>query len=169
MVGIRRAEQLDVPALLDIYNHYVVNTPVTFDVTPRSLHQRQQWMEQFGETGRYRCFVATEGEQLVGWSCSTRFKEREAYSTSVETSVYCHPRYTGRGIGRELYTVLFDALRQENIHRAYAGITQPNEASDRLHCALGFSRIGMYNEVGQKFGRFWDVALYELRMAPRAP
>jgi phosphinothricin acetyltransferase len=160
-ITIRRAAPADISALLDIYNYYVLNTPITFDIEPRTTAQRQEWLEQFASRGRYQCFVAALGEKPIGWACSSKFKEREGYATSVETSVYCAPGCTGRGLGRQLYTTLFEALRGEDIHRAYGGITQPNEASNRLHRALGFHPVGTYREVGRKFGRFWDVMLYE--------
>jgi phosphinothricin acetyltransferase len=162
---IRPAEPADLSALLDIYNYYVINTPITFDVEPRTFAQRQEWLEQFASSGRYRCFIAAVGGRTIGWACSTKLKEREAYATSVETSVYCAPEWTRRGIGRQLYTTLFEALADEDIHRAYGGITQPNEGSNRLHLAMGFRQIGTYGEVGRKFGRFWDVALYQREMA----
>lgn len=160
-VVIRRAESSDVPALLDIYNHYVTDTHVTFDIEPRTLAQRQEWLEQFAPTGRYQCFVASVGGKAIGWSCSTKFKEREAYATSVETSGYCAPGFTGRGAGRRLYETLIEALQGGDIHRAYGGITLPNKASVGLHVALGFRHIGTQHEVGRKFGKFWDVGLYE--------
>src|SRR4051812_47743073 len=93
---IRRSQAGDLSALLDIYNYYVLNTPITFDIEPRSLGQRQEWLAQFADTGRYRCFVAEGDGDVVGWACSTRFKERESYATSIETSVYCAPGHTGR-------------------------------------------------------------------------
>jgi phosphinothricin acetyltransferase len=163
-ISIRRAEPRDLSALLDIYNYYVLNTPITFDIEPRTLAQRQEWLEQFAPGGRYQCFVASVGGKAIGWACSTKFKERDAYATSVETSVYCAPGFTGRGIGRRLYATLFEALHGEDIHRAYGGITLPNEPSIGLHAAMGFRPIGTYREVGRKFGKFWDVALYERPM-----
>jgi phosphinothricin acetyltransferase len=163
-IVIRRAEPADLSALLDIYNHYVLHTPISFDIAPRTLAQRQEWFDQFAGSGRYRCFVAAQDGKAIGWACSARFKEREAYATSVETSVYCAPDQTGRGLGRRLYATLFDALAAEDIHRAYGGVTLPNEASVALHLRVGFRHIGTYREVGRKFGRFWDVALYERPM-----
>jgi phosphinothricin acetyltransferase len=161
---VRQGKVGDIPALLKIYNHYILNTPITFDIEPRTLSQRQEWFEQFADRGCYRCLVADLKGAAIGWACSTRFKEREAYRTSVETSVYCAPDYTGRGIGHRLYTELFQALTSEDIHRAYGGITLPNEASVGLHRALGFRHIGTQTEVGRKFSQFWDVALYERTM-----
>ena len=159
-VEIRPAEQRDLAALLDIYNHYVVNTPITFDLEPRTLAQRREWLDQFALTGRYRCFVAARGTQAIGWACSAKFKEKEAYATSVETSVYLAPSEGGKGLGRRLYAVLFEALKGEDIHRAFAGVTLPNDASVGVHKAAGFEHIGTYHQIGRKFGRYWDVALY---------
>jgi len=157
---IRRVEQGDLPALLDIYNHYVRETPATFDIAPRTLEQRQQWLDGFASTGRYQCFVAVKDGQAIGWASSHPYKDRAAYDPTVMSSIYLAPAMTGQGIGRPLYSALFDALKNEDIHRIFAGITQPNEASVRLHLAFGFEPVGVYREVGRKLGRFWDVATY---------
>ena len=158
---VRRALASDMPTLLSIYNHYVVQTHITFDPEPRTLEQRLEWFAGFSSVGRHQCFVAEESGMPIGWASSSPFKERAAYDTSVETSVYLAPDATGRGIGRKLYETLFDALRHADAHRAYGGIAQPNEASVRLHKRMGFRCMGTYREVGRKFGRFWDVAVYE--------
>ncbi len=159
-VEIRPVEQSDLPALLDIYNHYVIHTPITFDLEPRTLAQRREWLDHFRPAGRHRCFVAAREGRAIGWTCSAWFKDRAAYDTSIETSIYLAPGEGGKGLGRRLYETLFDALKGEDIHRAYGGITLPNEASVGVHKALGFEHIGTYPEIGRKFGRYWDVALY---------
>ncbi|HWD29870.1 MAG TPA: GNAT family N-acetyltransferase [Rhizomicrobium sp.] len=159
-ITYRVAEDGDLPALLDIYNHYVVNTPVNFDVTPRTLAQRRVWFAQFAATGRYRCFVAARDGGAIGYACSAPFKEKEAYATTIETSIYLAPGEGGQGLGRALYGTLFDALKGEDIHRAFGGITLPNDASVGVHRAQGFAHIGTYHQVGRKFGTFWDVGLY---------
>ena len=160
MSSIRPATPADLPALRDIYNHYTIHTPVNFDIEPRTLEQRQAWFTEFAPTGRYRCFVVEEGGVAVAYASSSRFKEKKAYETTIEMSVYCAPDHGGKGHGRRLYQTLFDALKGEDIHRAYAGITIPNEASVRLHTAMGFRHVGTYPEMGRKFGRYWDVAHY---------
>lgn len=159
-VSIRRAVQADLPALLAIYNHYVAETHVTFDLEPRTLEQRQAWFDAFGPAGRHQCIVAVRDGAAIGWACSGTFKEKAAYQTSVETSVYLAPGESGQGLGRRLYEELFTALSGADVHRAFAGIALPNDASIALHRALGFEPVGVYQEVGRKFGRFWDVAWY---------
>jgi phosphinothricin acetyltransferase len=157
---IRRAEPADLPALLAIYNHHVLTTPATFDVAPRTLEQRREWFAQFSDRGRYRCFAAARDGRAVGWCCSTRFKEKEAYATTIETSIYLAPGEGGRGLGKRLYLTLFDALVGEDIHRAFAGVTLPNDASVALHRALDFEEVGRYPQIGRKFGHYWDVGLF---------
>jgi phosphinothricin acetyltransferase len=166
-IVFRPVEQGDLATLTDIYNHYVRETSVTFDIEPRTLAQRQAWLDGFSTTGRYRCFVAVQDGAAIGWANSHRYNERAAYDTTVLTSIYLAPGMTGQGIGRRLYSVLFDALKDEDIHRAFGGITQPNQASVRLHEAMGFEKVGVYREVGRKFGRYWDVATYLRPMANR--
>lgn len=160
MAEIRRIQPGDLPALLDIYNHYVRETAITFDLEPKTLEQRRVWLEGFADIGRYQCFVAVKDGKPIGWASSGRFRERAAYDTTVETSVYLAPGETGQGLGRRLYQTLFDALAGEDIHRAYGGVTQPNDASNRLHERMGFTRAGVLDAVGRKFGRFWDVAVW---------
>ena len=162
---IRRVEQNDLSALLAIYNHYIASTPVTFDIEPRTFEQRQLWLDGFASAGRYQCFVAVRDGNAIGWSCSGKFKEKAAYDTSVETSIYLAPGEQGKGLGRKLYHALFEALAKEDVHRAFGGVTQPNEASVGLHLAMGFSPVGTYREVGRKFGKFWDVAWYGKTLA----
>jgi phosphinothricin acetyltransferase len=157
---IRRVQPADLKTLLDIYNHYVTETHVTFDLEPRTLVQRQEWLAQFGERGRHQCFVAARDDRVIGWACSAQFKVKAGYDTSVETSVYLAPGEEGRGLGRRLYETLFDALKGEDIHRAYGGVCLPNAASEALHRSLGFEHFATYREVGRKFGKYWDVAWY---------
>lgn len=161
MSVIRPAGHGDVAALAAIYNHYIRETPATFDVTEKGLDERAAWLAGFSTTGPYRLLVADAGGELLGYAYSGRFKERAAYATSIETSIYLRPDTTGKGVGSALYTALFDVLGGEDVHRAYAGITLPNAASEAIHRRFGFRQIGIYGEVGRKFGKYWDVVWYE--------
>ena len=162
---IRPAVATDLPRLTEIYNHYVVHTPVTFDVEPYTVERRQGWFDQFGPTGRYRLLVAEEGGRVIGYAGTTRFRPKAAYETTVETTVYCTPDCLGKGIGRQLYAALFAALQGEDIHRFVAGYALPNAASAALHEKFGFKLVGVFTEIGRKFGRYWDVAWTERKAA----
>lgn len=177
---IRPAEERDLPRLVEIYNHYVLETAVTFETEPYTVETRRPWLATFGRSGRHRCLVACESGagaaggadgpdgRCIGWASSRRFHERAAYAPTVETSVYLDPARRGRGAGTKLYGALFDLLRGEDVHRAIGAITLPNEASLALHRRLGFEPVGVLREVGRKHDRWWDVAWLMKAMEPRA-
>jgi phosphinothricin acetyltransferase len=159
--AIRPGEPRDLPRLTEIYNHYIRETAITFELEPYTVEGRRHWLAQFAPTGRYRILVAEERGNALGWANSRRFHERAAYDPTVETSIYLDPQCHGRRIGTALYTALFELLRAEDIHRAIGGVTLPNDASVALHRKLGFTPVGVLREVGRKFGRWWDVAWFQ--------
>ena len=166
-VQVRPGVEGDLGALTDLYNHYVRETSITFDTAAFTPEDRRPWLLSHPEDGPYRLMVATDtqstgtSQRLLGYATSSPFRAKPAYATSVEVTVYLTPDAGGRGIGTLLYKALFEALAGEDVHRAYAGIAQPNEASTRLHERFGFRHVGTYREVGRKFGRYWDVAWFE--------
>ncbi|MGA9885537.1 MAG: N-acetyltransferase family protein [Candidatus Acidiferrales bacterium] len=160
-ISIRPAVCADVPRLTEIYNHYVIHTPVTFDVDPYTIEKREVWFNQFAAAGRYRALVADASGVVLGYVCTMQFRPKAAYETTVETSIYCANDAVGKGIGSRLYAALFETLRDEDIHRYVAGYTLPNPASAALHERFGFKHVGIFSEVGRKFGRYWDVAWNE--------
>lgn len=162
-VQVRPGVDSDLEALTDLYNHYVRETPITFDTAVFTPEERRPWLLSHPEDGPYRLMVAvdTDSQEILGYVTSSPYRGKPAYATSVETTVYVAPHAGRRGIGTLLYKALFEALADEDLHRAYAGIAQPNEASTRLHERFGFRYVGTYREVGRKFGRYWDVAWYE--------
>ena len=163
-VVVRYAREDDLARLTEIYNHYVVNTPITFDIEPISMPRRREWFERYAASGRHRLLVAEAGGAVIGYADSHQYHARQAYDTTVEVAVYCAPEATGRGIGTRLYTALFEAIQGEDVRMALAGITLPNSASIALHERFGFALSGVQHEVGRKFGRYWDVAWYEKRL-----
>jgi phosphinothricin acetyltransferase len=158
---IRPVTRDDLPRINEIYNYYVINTPITFEIEPVTVESRAKWFAEHTAGQRYRMFVAEDAGTIVGYACTGPFRERAAYITSVEATIYLAHDVKGRGIGTKLYSALFDAIKGEDINRLLAGITLPNEASVAIHRKFGFTPVGVFSENGRKFDRFWDVAWME--------
>ena len=160
-VRVRPAVRGDLSRLTEIYNYYVANTPITFDIETYTVERRESWFNQFSERGRHRLMVAEENGLVLGYAGTMRFRPKAAYDTTVELTIYCAQEAVGKKIGSLLYKALFEALKDEDINRYVAGYTLPNAASAALHERVGFQPVGIYTEVGRKFGRYWDVAWME--------
>jgi phosphinothricin acetyltransferase len=159
---IRPAVSADLAALTDIYNYYVINTAITFDLRPFVEEQRREWFDDHTTTGRHRLLVALTSEDTpIGYATTSRWRPKAAYDTTVEASVYCHPTAVGRGCGTALYAALFDCIADEDVNRIVAGVSLPNPASIKLHERFGFSPVGVFPGVGRKFDKYWDVAWFE--------
>ena len=167
---IRHGEADDLEALPNIYNHYVRHSIATFDTTPFHPESRRAWLAHFAVGTPHQLWVATKRGAILGYATSSQYRSKPAYDTSVETSVYLHPDHLGNGIGRLLYAHLFQRLEAFQLHRAYAGIAQPNPASVALHETFAFEKIGTFSEAGQKFGGYHNVDWYEKALgAERQP
>jgi len=152
----------DLPALTDIYNHYVVNTTITFDLRPFAPAERRAWFDEHATTGRHRLIVAADSDGAVlGYATTSRWRPKAAYDTTVEASVYCGPAAVGRGCGTGLYTALFESIAAQDVHRIVADVSLPNPASIKLHERFGFRPVGVFPGVGRKFDQYWDVAWFE--------
>jgi phosphinothricin acetyltransferase len=158
---VRPGRESDLEQINAIYNHYIRTSPCTFDIDEHDLAWRSEWFARFAPTGRYRCIVAVDADRVLGMAWSSRFRDKHAYETSIETSVYVSHDAHARGVGSALYEALFSSLEGEDVHRALAGVTLPNDASLALHKRVGFEEVGVFRSVGRKFGRFWDVAWFQ--------
>lgn len=159
----RPAVLTDAPLLLDIYNHEVQTSIVTFDLVPRTLAEQEAFISD--RSGAHMVLVATEGTAPdaapVGFGALSPYRERPGYSTTVEDSVYVHRDHRGRGVGRVLLEALVDTARAHGFHAMMARIVAGHEASITLHARAGFEVVGHEREVGRKFGRWHDVLLME--------
>ena len=159
---IREARESDLPRLLEIYNHYIEHTYITFDIEKLTLEDRKVWFDAFARDGRHRLFVVESRGVVSGYASSREFRARAAYARSVETSIYLAPDSVGAGHGSVLYQCLLDVLEAEpGVHRAFGGVAVPNAASVALHQRLGFEEVARFSEVGYKFDRYWDVVWFE--------
>lgn len=151
----------DAEATRAIYNLEVQTSVVTFDLVPRSLEEQRSWLAD--RSGAHVVIVAEDDTgTLVGFASLSPYKQRPAYSTSVEDSVYVHRDHQGRGIGALLLRALVEVARSHGFHAVFARIVGGHEASVALHRAQGFEMVGTEREVGRKFGRWLDVSLMQL-------
>jgi phosphinothricin acetyltransferase len=160
---IRRATADDLAAITALYNHYIVDSHVSFDLEPWTLDQRRTWFSKYGGDTPWQVWVAELDDEVVGAAWSSPFRPKAAYDSSVETTIIVAPGHHGRGLGTELYRTLLGDIDTHGAHRAYAIVALPNDASVALHHKLGFVTVGEQHEVGFKMGRFWSTALLERR------
>lgn len=157
---IRRVELQDAKAITAIYNEYVMHSVVTFETEPlREEDMRSRIVEI---SAAYPYFVCEVEGKVVGYCYVHAWKQRAAYRNTLETTVYIHADYQGKGIGRALMDKLIKECRREGYHALIACLTEANERSEALHLALGFHQVSHFKEVGLKFGRWLDVVDYEL-------
>ena len=161
---ISLAKNKDLNGINDIYNYYISNTAYTFDINQRTIEEKKEWFHQFKNSETSICLVGYENDELVGFVCSTKFREKEAYNQSLETSVYISEKFKGRGFGKKLMFELITRLKSTNIKNLYALITYPNKTSINLHKTLNFKKVGTLNNVGYKFKKYWSVHIYELKL-----
>jgi phosphinothricin acetyltransferase len=157
---VRLARVSDAAAIRAIYNAEVAGSTVTFDIVPRTLAQQRRWVEQ--HQGAHPAVVAVDGDTVTGFGSLSVFRDRAAYSGTVEDSVYVDERFRGRGVGRVLLEELLSLARKQGFHSVIARISDDNAASIALHRRCGFALVGVEKEVGRKFNRWIDVAVMQL-------
>ncbi len=159
-MSIRKASTTDAPAICGIYNHYIANTAITFETEPLTIEQMET---RIADISAYFPYLVYEMDGLVvGYCYANTWKSRCAYLHTLETTIYIHPDYVGRGIGRKLMHSLLEGLNDIPAHALIAGISLPNEASVKLHESVGFEKVAHFKQVGWKFDRWIDVGNWEL-------
>ena len=158
-VTIRPAYACDGPPCADIYRPIVADTIISFEETPPDGAAMGARIENTRATHPWLC--ASDESGIVGYAYASPHRERAGYRYSVNVSVYVAAHVRGKSVGTRLYQALFAELEKAGFHRAFAGVTLPNDASVALHTKLGFSVVGTYHEVGYKFGKWLDVMWLE--------
>jgi len=159
---IRLARASDAEAIRAIYNVEVLGSTATFDLRPRTPEEQQEWMVE--HRGPHPAIVAVRGDDdgaICGFGSLSPFRERPAYATTVENSVYVDAASRGAGVGRALLEELLVLAGQHGFHTVIARIGGGNEASIALHLACGFTMVGVEQEVGRKFNRWLDVSVLQ--------
>jgi phosphinothricin acetyltransferase len=157
---VRLARVEDAEAIRAIYNAEVVGSTVTFDLEPRTPDEQRAWIAR--HQGAHPAVVAVEGGLVTGFGSLSPFRDRPAYATTVEDSLYVERDWRAKGVGRLLLTELVALARTQGFHTVIGRASGDNAPSIALHQACGFTLVGVEREVGRKFGRWIDVAILQL-------
>ncbi|MEU1329115.1 N-acetyltransferase family protein [Streptomyces sp. NPDC005865] len=144
----------DLPGIVAIQNHLAATSHARFATGPHRVEERRDWFAQFAQRGPYRMLVARRGDQVLGYACSQRYRDQDAFRETVEVSIGLGEASRGQGLGIALYRALFGLLADEPVHVALAGIALPNDVSVALHRKFGFAEVGTFHEYAVKNGEY---------------
>lgn len=161
MISIRPAVEADLPAINDLYNHYVLNCTCTWQTVPETMESRRQWFAHHGP--QQPVIVAEDQGAVIGWASLSNFHPREAWGQTVEDSIYVHHQRQGQGLGRMLLQRLIELAGELGRHTIVAVISADQAGSIALHRKFGFADCGIIRQAGFKFDRWLDV-IYMQRM-----
>ncbi|MBF2066343.1 MAG: N-acetyltransferase [Calothrix sp. C42_A2020_038] len=164
---IRFATVDDAALIQAIYAPFCISSPITFETEAPTVEEMQQRITKIQV--QYPWLVYCADEQVLGYAYAAPHHERAAYQWSVNVSVYIHETARRMGIGSSLYKSLFEILKLQGYYNAYAGVTQPNIPSMRLHESMGFQYAGTYINAGYKCGAWHDVIWLRLALQPLVP
>ena len=156
---MRPARVADAEAIRAIYNVEVTTSTVTFDLVPRSLEEQRRWLED--RSGAHAAVVAELDGEVVGFGSLSPYRERPAYSTTVEDSVYVDRAHRGEGVGAALLAELVRLATAHGFHTVVARIVGHHDGSIALHRGQGFDMVGTEREVGRKLGQWLDVVVMQ--------
>jgi L-amino acid N-acyltransferase YncA len=162
--SLRLARASDGAALAAIYAPAVTDGAISFELEPPAAEVMAERVQRTLQ--QYPWLVCETAEGVIGYAYAGRHRDRPAYQWTVEVSAYVAPAARRRGVASALYTSLFAVLALQQFRNAYAGITLPNDASVRLHEALGFTRFAVFRRIGCKFGAWYDVGWFERTLLP---
>ena len=153
----------DAEAIARIYAPAITDGVISFELVPPDASEMSRRMLAIQR--QYAWLVYEESKSVLGYVYASVHNERAAYRWSVDVTAYIRGDAHRRGIGRALYSALFEILVLQGYRTACAGITLPNTASVKMHAAMGFKEVGIYHDVGYKFGKWHDVGWYERSLA----
>ena len=158
MITLRIATTDDAKAIANIYGYYVNNTAITFEyIAP----DEQEFVKRINDKlQKYPFIAAVDSGEVIGYAYASEYRTRAAYNWDAELSVYTDFRHIGKGVGSLLYSALIEILKIQNVVTLCAGITYPNNASERLHKKLGFEYMGVFRAIGFKNKKWHDVLWY---------
>lgn len=161
---IRTARPEDIGAINRIYNHAVLHTTATFHIEPLSLREQSDWFQKHSKSGTAVFVSELEDGKVVGWASLSPWSPKEAYSKTLEVSVYIDPEHHREGHGLALMSKIVDHAKTSGVRVITSRIADGNPPSIALHERLGFKLVGVMTGVGEKFGRTLDIHLFQLNL-----
>lgn len=158
---IRPAKSSDSEQLATIYNHYILNSVITFEEETLSSNEMDSRVED-NNSDNLPWLVAEEDNEILGFAYASKWKGRCAYRFAIESTVYLSPNHLSQGWGSKLYEALFAELRNASYHVIMSGIALPNPGSIALHEKFGMEKVAHFKQVGYKFEQWVDVAYWQL-------
>ncbi|TFC94134.1 N-acetyltransferase family protein [Cryobacterium breve] len=159
---MREAQITDLPYIREIYNYYVANSTVTFDVDPMTLAEWRSKFYYLGKLGMPFIVAVSPADQLLGYALVGPWKQKRAYRFTVENSIYLGAASTGKGLGRMLLGELIERSKAAGLKEVIAVVAdQGADASIKLHRDFGFEEIGRMGKVGFKFDRWLGTVLMQ--------
>jgi phosphinothricin acetyltransferase len=165
---IRHADaDRDAAGCAAIYDPFVHDTVISLEQTPPGARGLAERITRISRTHPW--LVADDGGCVLGYAYGSEHQERAGYRWAADVAVYVDPDRHRRGVGRSLYTALFELLARQGLQVVCAGITLPNDASVGLHESLGFTPVGVYRAIAWKHGAWWDVGWWQRQLSPSLP
>jgi len=156
---IRPIEPKDIPSICEIYNYYVQNTYISFEVDPVSIEEMERRMLEY--TSEYPWLVYEENGEVFGFAYASKWRPRPSYRFTLEVTIYLDRNHLGKGIGTSLYRELFAQLKSIGTHSVIATIAIPNEKSQALHESLRFKQVAHFKDMGFKLNQWIDVGYWQ--------
>ena len=160
---IRNAKEGDLPAILDIFNYEIVHTAYVYIYAPWTLDDMSKWYHKKQENN-FPILVAEINEEVIGYATYGKFREREAYNTTVEYSIYIHRDHRRKGIAYTLVTQLIQLAKEQGYHTMVGGLDAGNAPSIAFHKRLGFKEVAHFKAVARKFDRWLDLKFFQLML-----
>lgn len=164
-LSVRSVREADAAGIVDIYNHYVLGTCITFETEPVCVREMARRIEENLASSLPWIVAEEAGGRVIGYAYASKWKGRCAYRHSVESTVYLDAPRTGQGLGLQLYGALIDLIRASAMHTVIGGVALPNAPSVGLHERMGFKKVAHFEQVGFKQGRWVDVGYWQLLLA----
>jgi L-amino acid N-acyltransferase YncA len=158
--GVRPASAQDAAACVAIYRPYVQNTAISWEIDVPTVDEMAARID--GLRGTHEWLVLERDDEIIGFAYGQPLKRLAVFRWSTETGIYVDVDHRRAGAGRELFSQLLRRLTERGYRQAFAGITQPNEASNGFHRSFGFQDAGLYRRAAWKHGSWHDVAWMQL-------